>query len=85
MIEKELERARHAQALLDNPLLNEILDGLKGSYVEAWLSSRPDEIEARERLYLASQVVDEFARTLRIAIENGQITKAMIKRRERGG
>ena len=84
MIDNEIERGRHAAALLDNPLLSEILDGLKDGYVKAWLASRPDEIEARERLYLASQVVEEFAKELRIAVENGQIAKAIIKRRERG-
>lgn len=80
-MEKDLERARHAKALLDNPLLAEILDGMKGSYVEAWLASRPEDIEARERLYLQSQLVDSFSRELRIVVENGTITKAIIDRR----
>lgn len=80
-MEKDLERARHAKALLDNPLLAEILDGMKGGYVEAWLASRPEDIEARERLYLQSQLVDSFSRELRIIVENGTITKAIIDRR----
>lgn len=80
-MEKDLERARQARALLENPLLIEILDGMKDSYVEAWLSSRPEDMETRERLYLQSQLVDSFARELRIIVENGKITKAIIDRR----
>ena len=81
-MEKDLERARHAQALLDNPLMIEILEGMKGSYVEKWLSSRPEDIETRERLYLQAQLVDDFAREIRIIVENGAITKAILKRRQ---
>lgn len=81
-MEKDLERARHAQALLDNPLLTEILDGLKDGYVRAWLSSRSEDMETRERLYLQAQLVDDFAKELRIIVENGAITKAIIKRRQ---
>ena len=81
-MEKDLERARHAQALLDNPLLTEILDGMKDGYVRAWLSSRSEDMETRERLYLQAQLVDDFAKELRIIVENGTITKAIIKRRQ---
>lgn len=81
-MEKDLERARHAQALLDNPLLIEILDGMKDSYVTAWLSSKSEDIETRERLYLQAQLVDDFAREIRIIVENGAITKAILKRRQ---
>lgn len=81
-MEQDLERARHAQALLDNPLLTEILDGMKDGYVRTWLSSRSEDIETRERLYLQAQLVDEFAKELRIIVENGAITKAILKRRQ---
>lgn len=85
MNEKDLERARHAAALLDNPLLEEILSTLKRTYVDDWLASEPRDIETRERLYLASRVVDDFARELRIAVENGAITKAILKRKQERG
>lgn len=81
-MEKDLERARLAKALLDNPLLVEILDGMKDSYVRTWLSSQPEDIKTRERLYLQSQLVDDLAREIRIAVENGTIAKAIIQRRE---
>lgn len=83
MIEQDLERARLAKALLDNPLLNEILTSLKDRYVEAWLSSKPADTEARERLYLASQAIDQVTNEISIAIQNGQIAKAIIERRNK--
>jgi hypothetical protein len=82
MIDEDLERARHASALLDNPLLNEILSDLKQTYVNQWLASKPEDYEVRERLYLASRLADEFSSELQIAIQNGKIAKAALKRKQ---
>jgi hypothetical protein len=83
MIEQDLERARLAKALLDNSLLDEILTDLKDRYVQAWLSSKPADNEARERLYLASQAIDQVKNEINIAIQNGQLAKAAIERRKK--
>lgn len=83
MIEQDLERARHAQALFDNPLLNQILTDLKDRYIKEWLSSKPADKEARERLYLASQAVDQVKNEITIAIQNGHVAKATIERRKK--
>lgn len=83
MIEQDLERARLAKALLDNSLLDEILTGLKDRYVQAWLSSKPADSEARERFYLASQAIDQVKNEINIAIQNGQLAKATIERRKK--
>jgi len=60
----------------------EILTTLKNAYVDDWLSSKPDDKEQRERLYIAAQVVDDFAKNMRIILERGAITKAIIKRKQ---
>lgn len=82
MIEDDLKRAEQARHLLDNPLLQEVLNDLKKAYIDEWLSSNPDETEKRERLYTAVQVVDGFSKELRIILENGAITKAILKKKQ---
>ena len=82
MIEDDIKKAEQARHLLDNPLLNEILTSLKNAFVEYWLSSDPTDKEKRERLYIAAQVVDDFAKNMRIILERGAITKAIIKRKQ---
>lgn len=82
MIEQDLERARLAKALLDNPLLNEVLEDMKRVYINQWLASDPKEVETRERLYLSSRIVDDIAREIRIHFENGEVTKAILKKKQ---
>lgn len=82
MIEDDLKRAEQARHLLDNPLLQEVLNGLKQSYLNEWASSKPEEVEKRERLYMATQVVDGFEKELKIILENGAITKAILKKKQ---
>lgn len=79
--EEDIKRGELAQALLNNPLLAEILEGLKDTYVEKWLSSDPKDVEGRERLFIAVNVVDDFSRNLRVVVENGKLTKAIFKRK----
>lgn len=82
MIDDDIKKAEQARHLLDNPLLNEILTSLKNAYVEDWLSSSPEDKEKRERLYIAAQVVDDFSKNIRIVLERGVITKAIVKRKQ---
>lgn len=79
--EEDIKRGELAQALLNNPLLTEILEGLKDTYIERWLSSNPEDVEGRERLFIAVNVVDDFSRNLRVVVENGKLTKAIFKRK----
>ena len=81
MNEKDIEQARNAQALMDNPLLSEVLTNLKQSAIEEWMNSPRNATEDRERFYLMVQAIEEFSRALRIVIENGKITTAILKRR----
>lgn len=83
MIEADIKRGKAAQDLLDNPLLTEILDDLRQHYIDEWLATEPSDVDARERLYLSSRLVDEFRQTLRVAVENGKITKAILQRKEK--
>lgn len=82
MSEKDIERARLAQNLLNNPLLEEILSDLKQTYIDQWLASNPKDVEARERLYLAAQLVDQFGTSIKAIIDNGVISAAIIEKRQ---
>lgn len=79
--EQDIKRGELAQALLNNPLLAEILETLKDNYVQQWLASDPKDTEGRERLFIAVNVVDDFTRNLRVVVENGKLSKAIFKRK----
>lgn len=83
MSEKDIERARLAQNLLNNPLLEEILSDLKQSYIDDWLVSNPKDVETRERLFMAARLIDQFRTSIKAVIDNGVVSAAIIEKRQK--
>jgi len=75
----DAERGRQATELLESPLLAEAISVLKERYFAEWLKSKPEEVEARERLHNAATIVDEVNAHLRAVVGNGQVATAAIE------
>lgn len=76
----DAQRGRAAEDLLENPLLVEAFDNLEAAYLAEWRASKPLELEERERLWLAVQVLGEVRQHLRVIVENGVIAKRDLER-----
>ena len=57
-----------AQRLADNPLWRELLETARQEIAEELLETRPDDIEARERLYFEHRVVNRVEERFEIII-----------------
>ena len=77
---QDAQRGREAEELLENPMLAEAFDKIEASYMDEWRQSKLADIEERERLWLAIQVLGEVKRHLRVVVENGVIAKRDIDR-----
>lgn len=77
---QDAQRGREAEELLENPMLAEAFDKIEASYMDEWRQSKLADIEERERLWLAIQVLSEVKRHLRVVVENGVIAKRDIDR-----
>lgn len=77
---QDAQRARDAEELLDNPLLAEAFDKIESSYMNEWRQSKLPDLEERERLWLAIQVLGEVKRHLRVVVENGVVAQRDIDR-----
>jgi hypothetical protein len=73
-----VERGNQAKSLLENPLLGESAGKLKEKYFEAWRASSPEDIQGRERLFLAYGMVDQIYAHLRVLIGDGQIAAQQL-------
>ena len=71
-------RALRAKALIDDPLLQEGLTTLEESYIAAWRQTRPDDHQAREKLYLAVNVIGKLKDHLEAAMANGRVADAEL-------
>jgi hypothetical protein len=71
--------AQRAQDLLDNELLNEAFKGLEESYTAAWRASGIDDVAAREKLFLAINIVGKVRDHLTSIVTNGKLAQAELK------
>lgn len=71
-------KAVRAQDLLDNDLLSEAFKGLEESYTAAWRASGIDDVAAREKLFLAINIVGKVRDHLTAIVMNGKLAQAEL-------
>ncbi len=72
-------KARGAQDLLRNDLLAEAFKGLEDSYTNAWRSTTIEDVGAREKLFLAINVVGKVRDHLTSIVTNGKLAQAELR------
>ncbi len=75
---RDIERGRIAQDILNNEIFQEAMEMLEDEYKKIWASTKQEESEERERLWMAMKLIPEFERQLRIIVERGIIKKNQI-------
>jgi hypothetical protein len=78
-LDQAVTRAVRAQALLDNDLLSEAFTGLEESYTTAWRSTAIDDVGAREKLFLAINIVGKVRDHLTAMVASGKLAQAELK------
>ena len=72
-------KALRAQDLLDNELLNDAFKGLEDSYSAAWRATGIEDFAAREKLFLAINIVGKVRDHLTSIVTNGKLAQAELK------
>ena len=71
-------RALQAQELLDNELLTDAFKTLEDNYASAWRSTAIDDVQGREKLFLAINIVGKVRDHLNAAVANGRLARAEL-------
>jgi hypothetical protein len=74
-----MAKAMRAQDLLDHELLSEAFKGLEESYTAAWRATGIDDTAAREKLFLAINIVGKVRDHLNSIVTNGRLAQAELK------
>ena len=74
-----LGRASRAQDLLRSELLIEAFKTLEDSYTAAWRASTVDQVNAREKLFLAINIVGKVRDHLTNVVQNGKLAQAELQ------
>ncbi len=72
-------RATHAAQLLGDPMLKEAFENVRKAAIQAWQSTKADDVASRETAWLTVKVVNRIEAELQIIIENGQIAAARVQ------
>jgi hypothetical protein len=78
-LDQAAARAVRAQELLDNDLLTEAFRGLETNYTAAWRASTIDDVAAREKLFLAINIVGKVRDHLTAIVASGKLAQAELK------
>lgn len=78
-LDQAAARAVRARELLDNELLSETFMELEDSYAAAWRSTTIEDVGAREKLFIAINIVGKVRDHLSAIVANGKLAQAELK------
>lgn len=78
-LEHDIARAEQARAVLDNALLADAFTTLERSYLEAWRATHVDDTAAREKLFLAVNIVGKVRDQLARVVADGALAQHELK------
>lgn len=79
-IETDIARAKRAALLIDDDLLKEAFATLEADYTKYWKATDARDTDARERIWLAMQVIGKVQAHLNTVLMNGQIAHDDLER-----
>ena len=79
-LRKGVERASHAQRLLEDEMLKEAFEAYELALTNAWKDSPESATEAREHAYYAIRALSRVREFLERVIANGVLSKAELDR-----
>lgn len=78
-LDRAAARAVRAQDLLDSELLSEAFKALEDGYTAAWRATGIDDAGAREKLFLAINIVGKVRDHLAAIVTDGKLAQAELK------
>ena len=78
-LQQEVSQSNKAKQLFENPLLKESFDKLKKLYAESLFNTGAKETEAREKLWLAYNVVGKVEQNLLEILDTGKLASKELE------
>lgn len=78
-LQEELNQANKAKQLFENPLLKESFDKLKKIYSESLFNTGATETEAREKLWLAYNIISKVEQNLFEILDTGKLASKQLE------
>jgi hypothetical protein len=79
-LQKQVNRAQKAGSLLESELLKEAFDELEKSYIAFWRQTKPEDQLAREKAFIAINIVGKVRDHLHAVVQNGKLASAELNK-----
>lgn len=79
-LNRAVTRAQKASSLLDNEILAEAFKTLEQNYIDFWRMTKPEDQLAREKAFIAINIVGKVKDHIARVIENGRLAQADINK-----
>ena len=76
----EVARAARAEHLLNDTLLSECVAKVRAAYLAAWETTKHDETDKREQLWLSLSALEQVMNEIRSVANSGKMAKLMLER-----
>lgn len=78
--EKEAEKGRQAELLLDNPIYQESIEAVRDGIFSAWAASPVRDVEGQHELKLMLKLLNDLTANIKVVAETGKMAKLQIER-----
>ena len=78
-LQQEVNQSNKAKDLFDNPLVKESFDKLKNLYSTSLLNTGANEVDTREKLWLAYNIVGKVEQNLQEVIDTGKLASKQLE------
>lgn len=77
-LKEDVERARLAQSILENPLFIEAMDAIRDECQAKWMATTSEQTERRERIWLMLKLAEKFRMNIESHLSSGALAQAEI-------
>ena len=77
-LQSEYARGQEAKQLLEHPLLVEAFDAIQKEIDHQWKTSKANDADAREKLYLMNRLLLNLKGTIQTHVQTGQMAEIQI-------
>lgn len=78
-LQRDIDRAGHAERLLQDDLLKEAVEAIRKEVFQAWIDCPARDKEGKEALWQLAKTTDKFEQLLRGYIESGKLAQANLR------
>lgn len=78
-LDEERQRGQLAESLRNNPLLQEIFQALRDSYITDWSQTERSDVDKREQQYYLLKALDDIELELQSIISTGRLATQQIE------